>query len=116
MGCGSLHRDVIVTCGDYGELERERCEEVQIGKEGQQLAESDQRAFQVQLAQAEGQLARDRALLENARLDLERYRTLFQQDSIAKQQVDTQASLVRQYERAVAADPSQVANAKLQRA
>src|SRR5256885_5665399 len=49
-------------------------------KEGELLAEIDARAFQLQLAQAEGQLARDRALLENARLDLERYRTLFKQD------------------------------------
>src|SRR5258706_7917 len=89
-------------------------EEGQIVKQGQVLAEIDPRAFQVQLAQAEGQLARDRALLENARLDLERYRTLFQQDSIAKQQVDTQASLVRQYEGAVAVDRSQIDNAKLQ--
>ncbi|TMH59718.1 MAG: efflux RND transporter periplasmic adaptor subunit, partial [Betaproteobacteria bacterium] len=54
------------------------------------------------------------ALLENARLDLERYRTLFKQDSIAKQQVDTQASLVRQYEGAVAVDASQIESAKLQ--
>ena len=64
--------------------------------------------------QAEGQLARDRALLENARLDLERYRTLFEQDSIAKQQVDTQAALVRQYEGAVKVDQSQIDNARLQ--
>jgi multidrug efflux system membrane fusion protein len=68
----------------------------------------------VQLAQAEGQMARDRALLENARLDLERYRTLFEQDSIAKQQVDTQAALVRQYEGAVTVDQSQIDNARLQ--
>src|SRR5205823_14032632 len=55
-----------------------------------------------------------RALLENASLDLERYQTLFKQDSIAKQQVDTQASLVRQYEGAVAVDKSQIDNARLQ--
>jgi multidrug efflux system membrane fusion protein len=59
-------------------------------------------------------MARDRALLENARLDLERYRTLFEQDSIAKQQVDTQAALVRQYEGAVKVDQSQIDNARLQ--
>src|SRR5439155_9401541 len=86
----------------------------QLVKEGELLAEIDARAFQVQLAQAEGQLARDRALLENARLDLERYRTLFKQDSIAKQQVDAQASLVRQYEGEVAVDRSQIDNANPQ--
>jgi multidrug efflux system membrane fusion protein len=68
----------------------------------------------VQLTQAEGQLARDRALLENSKLDLERYQTLFEQDSIAKQQVDTQASLVRQYEGAVKADQGLIDNARLQ--
>jgi multidrug efflux system membrane fusion protein len=68
----------------------------------------------VQLKQADGQLARDQALLANARLDLERYRTLLAQDSIAKQQVDSQESLVRQYEGVVKSDQSQVESARLQ--
>jgi multidrug efflux system membrane fusion protein len=59
-------------------------------------------------------MARDQALLANARIDLERYQTLFKQDSIAKQQVDTQAALVRQYEGAVQTDKSQIDNARLQ--
>jgi hypothetical protein len=78
------------------------------------LAEIDPRPFQVQLAQAEGQMARDQALLVNAKLDLERYRVLFSQDSVPKQQLDTQESLVRQYEGVVRADQGQVDNAKLQ--
>lgn len=83
-------------------------------KAGALLAEIDPRPFQVQLTQAQGQMARDQALLKNARVDLDRYQTLFKQDSIARQQLDTQASLVRQYEGAVEADRGQVENAKLQ--
>jgi multidrug efflux system membrane fusion protein len=88
--------------------------EGQVVKTGELLAQIDPRPFEVQLTQATGQLAKDQALLKNAQLDLERYRTLLSQDSISKQQVDTQESLVRQYEGTVKADQGQVDNAKLQ--
>ena len=83
-------------------------------KKGEMLAQIDPRPFEVQLTQALGQMARDQAQLKNAQVDLERYRTLLAQDSISKQQVDTQEALVRQYQGAVQSDQGAVDNAKLQ--
>jgi len=81
---------------------------------GDLLAQIDPRPFQVQLDQALGQKARDQALLKNAQVDLERYRVLVQQDSIPKQQLDTQEALVRQYEAAIKIDDAQIESARLQ--
>src|SRR5690349_23253502 len=95
LGTVTPLRTVTVRSRVEGELLRVLFTEGQVVKAGQVLAEVDPRPFQVQLTQAEGQMARDKALLENARLDLDRYRTLLKQDSIAEQQVASQESLVR---------------------
>lgn len=88
--------------------------EGQVVNAGDLLAKIDPRPFEVQLTLASGQLARDQALLDNAQADLERYKTLLAQDSIAKQVVDTQESLVRQHKGAIQADQGNIDNANLQ--
>jgi multidrug efflux system membrane fusion protein len=97
-----------------GELQKILFKEGQTVEAGAPLVEIDPRPFQVQKQQVEAQLARDTALLENARLDVVRFRTLLGQDSVAKQQLDTQEALVRQDEATVKLDQAQIDNASLQ--
>ena len=81
--------------------------------EGQILIEIDPRPYQVQLELAEGTLARDQAMLNNAKLDLQRYQTLLAQDAIPKQQLDTQIALVAQFEGNIKQDMANINSAKL---
>ena len=96
-----------------GTLQTVAFQEGQMVKKDDLLAQIDPRPYQISLENAQGALARDQALLQTARLDLKRYQTLLAQDSIASQQVDTQASLVQQYIGTVKSDQANIDTYKL---
>lgn len=96
-----------------GQLLRIAFHEGQVVRAGELLAELDPRAFQVQLMQAEGQRAKDEAALQNARVDLQRYQALIADDAIPRQQLDTQAATVAQFQAALKSDQAQIESAKL---
>ena len=114
LGTVTALRTVTLKSRVDGELIHVAFKEGSLVNAGDLLAEIDPRAFQVQLMQAEGQLQRDQALLKNAQMDLVRYKTLLEQDSIAAQQTHTQQSVVEQHQGTVEIDRGLVANAKLQ--
>ncbi len=96
-----------------GELMAVHFREGETVRKGDLLVEIDPRPFEVQLAQAEGQLLRDQALLDNAKIDLERYQTLITQNATSEQQLVTQKALIAQYEGAIKTDEGAIASAKL---
>ena len=97
-----------------GQIVKINFTEGQYVKEGDALIEIDPRPYQVQLEQAEGQLAKDQAMLKDAQVDYGRYTQLLNEGVIPKQQVDTQQAQVGNYEGAIKADQASIDNAKLQ--
>ncbi len=96
-----------------GVLQQVLFKEGQMVRKGQLLATIDPRQFEMSLQQALGQRMRDEAQLQAAKVTLERFRTLLQQDSIARQEVDTQAALVKQLEAAVVMSKANEGTARL---
>jgi multidrug efflux system membrane fusion protein len=104
---------VTVTSRVQGEITQVFYREGQMVRKGDPLLEIDPRPYQAQLTQAEGQLAHDQALLNEARIDLDRYQQAFSRNAIAKQQMDDQQQVVLQNEGTVKNDEGILANAKV---
>jgi multidrug efflux system membrane fusion protein len=95
-----------------GQLVKVYFEEGETVHEGDPLFDIDPRPYQVQLAQAQGQMAKDQAQLKNAKADLERYQVA--REAVSQQQLDTAAANVSNYEGAVKVDQGQIDAANLQ--
>jgi membrane fusion protein, multidrug efflux system len=114
LGTVTAFNTVTVRSRIDGQIVKINFQEGQMVQQGLSLIEIDPRPYQVQLEQAEGQLARDQAQLRNIQVDYERYQLLYKEGVVPKQQVDTQAAQVGQFEGTIKSDQAAVDNAKLQ--
>ena len=114
LGTATSRRTVTIRTQVDGRLDQVLFQEGQIVKEGDVLAIVDPRPYEAKVMEAQGKLEQDKALLRDARLILKRYQQLFKQDSIARQDLDTQAARVVQYEGLIDTDQGVLDNAKVQ--
>lgn len=114
LGTVTAFNTVTVRSRVDGQIVKINFTEGQMVHQGDSLVEIDPRPYQVQLEQAEGQLAKDQAQLRDVQVDYQRYQLLFKEGVVPKQQVDTQQAQVGQFEGAIKADQAVVDNAKLQ--
>ncbi len=106
-------QQVLVRAQANGRLLQRQCPRRLRGREGRADRRDRSAPYRATLMQAQGALRRDQAQLDLAKLNLARYQQLLKQDSIAKQEVDTQEALVKQFEGAVLLDQGQVASAQV---
>jgi multidrug efflux system membrane fusion protein len=114
LGTVTAFNTVTVRSRVDGQLINVSFTEGQFVHEGALLAEIDPRPFQVQLEQAQGQLAKDQAQRTDAEVNYDRFKLLFKEGVIPQQQLDTQAALVGQFDGAIRSDQGQIDNARLQ--
>jgi multidrug efflux system membrane fusion protein len=114
LGTVTAYNTVTVRTRVDGQILHVAFREGQFVEKGDQLVEIDKRPFEVQLEQAKGQLARDQALLQSAKLEQKRNELLLEKGLIPKQQFDLQVATIGQYEGAVQADQGAIDNANLQ--
>jgi membrane fusion protein, multidrug efflux system len=114
LGTVTAFNTVTVRTRVDGQIVKINFTEGQFVRQGDSLVEIDPRPFQVQLEQAEGQLAKDIAQRKDAEVNLERFQLLYKEGIIPKQQLDTQVAQVGQFDGAIRSDQGQIDNAKLQ--
>ena len=114
LGTVTARREVLIRTRVDGQLDKVLFQEGQMVKAGELIAVVDPRIYEAKLMQAKGKLEQDEALLRDHRIKLKRFETLFKQDSIARQDLDTQAAMVQQYEGVIEVDKGALDDAKTQ--